>query len=119
MEFGFQDSANTETANFTDSHLIVTDVVNGTKSNASFKMTFTDTAFAGQNVQLLSNSFPGTFSFSQVGDMITVNWGGGTVSGTLQAEFLIAPEPATLGLVGVGLVGLVGYGLRRRLKKKA
>jgi hypothetical protein len=31
-------------------------------------------------------------------------------------DLLLVPEPSTLGLLAMGIVGLAGYGLRRRRK---
>ena len=56
-------------------------------------------------------------------DIYAIGGASGDGSGGLgtvysSAEVLPTPEPSTLTLLGVGAIGLVGYGLRRRWQKR-
>jgi hypothetical protein len=113
IEFGYRDGANQDTANFTDSQLVISDQAFGNFFDNPVHMTFTDSSFAG--LTLVSSNFPGGISFSLSGNTITFDWGGGPVSaGTYTAVFNVAtpvPEPSTFALfgtvIGLGLGGLV------------
>jgi len=54
----------------------------------------------------------GTFSLYQE-IVITFGFGGGSFSGNLQDQVSV-PEPSTLAIAGLGALGMIGYGLRRR-----
>ncbi len=114
IEFGFQDSANQDTADFDGTTLNITDNSFEGSSN-SFQMTFTDPAFLG--FSLLSDELGITYNFT--GTTLTVDFAGGNVKGSDSVLFSYTsldsavPEPGTLGLLAVGLVGGAGI-LRRR-----
>lgn len=112
-EFGFQDTANLDTADFDRTTLVITD--NSFQgSSKSFQMTFTDSAFLGFN--LLNDDLGITYYFT--GTTLTVDFPGGNIKGSDSVLFSYSsldpvPEPGTLGLFATGLVGGAGI-LRRR-----
>jgi hypothetical protein len=115
-EFGFQDNANTDTADFTDSQLIIGDAVGGDGA-APWEMTFTSLSGAFGGLSLASSNFDG-LTYSLAGNTITIDWAGGSAADTnYTATFDIAPagvpEPATWAMMLVGF-GAIGLGMRRR-----
>jgi len=116
VEFGYQDGANLDTANFTGTSLTITDQ---TFSSASpFFMTFTSNV-AGffNNAAFSSNGFGGSFSVS--GNTLTFS---APTVGTPQTRTSVitfagatgaVPEPATWAMMVLGF-GAVGASLRRR-----
>jgi hypothetical protein len=119
IEFGYMDGANLDTANFTDTQLFISDTVTSSGSNSALTMTFTDPAFT--SVSEVGDNFPGGLSASLVGDVLTVTWGGGSVTAgqAFTGAFnigsaTVTPEPTSLTLLGMGAVGLLGYGWRRK-----
>lgn len=120
-EFGFRDGANLDIANFTDSQLIIADIV---FSNASpWTMTFTSLTpglFGGLSLNT-SNFVPG-LTYGLAGDTITINWGGTSTQNSFQATFDVAsqgavPEPATWAMMLLGF-GFVGGAMRSRRRPK-
>jgi hypothetical protein len=106
-EFGFNDGANLDLANFTNTQLIITDNV-GSFGATSWRMTFTSNAFAG--VSEVSDNFPGAGGVTAtfVGNTITLNWGGTSTPGNYTATYNVS----TTGTVPDGgstalLLGLV------------
>ena len=101
VEFGYDDSANRITADFTDNQLVISNLVEASSSNLPFTMVFTDTALSGQVVTTVSDNFPLTYSLN--GSVLTVNWAGGNVTTgqTFTGTFNIAPapEPSAVGLL--------------------
>ncbi len=109
IEFGAVFPANTDTANFTASQLILTDVVNSTGTNVPFTVSFVDSAFFGLGLSKLSDTFAnGGTTASLSGDTLIVAWNGGLVNaGTLQATFNLTsststPEPSSWALLLFG-----------------
>ncbi len=117
IEFGFQDFANRDTANFTDTQLIVTDIVSF--GAAPFFMTFTDAAFT--DLSLVSSNFPGlTGSIS--GNVITISSSRNFTRGTYTAIFNVnasaaVPEPSSLALTASAAA--LGFATWIRRRKRA
>jgi hypothetical protein len=110
-EFGFMDTINTDSADFTGTQLTVTDVTRVGSNSATY--TFTDTAF--NSLSLVSNSFPAGLTYSLSGDTITVNTPlFSSTAGTFQAVFNVnsgstVPDTgSTLGLLSLSVVALLG-----------
>jgi hypothetical protein len=119
--FGFNDSFNFDQANFTDATLTISDLNAPFAGAIYWEMVFTDSAFAGASVSSVSDTFDnGGLSFNLIGDNLTVTW----VGDTLRSDFdfsatydiTTAPEPSSLGLLGIGLLGVIGTtSLKKRL----
>jgi len=116
VEFGFNDTANRYTANFTGTQLIITDSVFLGGPNSPVHMTFTDPAFAGFDFSRTSDNFPGGATSSLSGTTLTIEIQGASVSTgqTFQAIFGHAanntvPEPTSLALFGLGAVAVAGW----------
>lgn len=117
IEFGFEDGANTDTADFTGTTLSIKDV--DVAGAVNFEMDFTDAAFAG--FTQLTNASGFTYSFS--GDTLKVFYAGTSTPGTYTTTFsyttaaataAATPEPSGLILMGTGALGIIGA-TRRKL----
>ena len=72
---------------------------------------FTTTATASSTaIQFLFRDDPGYWDFDDVSGVVDDGPGGGNLS--------VTPEPATMGLLATGLVGIAGFGRRRRKDAK-
>jgi hypothetical protein len=112
IEFAASFPANTDTADFTATQLILTDVVNSGSRDTPFAMAFTDSAFVGLGLTTVSDSFVnGGTTATLCDDTLTVSWDGGVVSpGTLQAIYSLdvaTPEPSSWALLLAGVTILV------------
>jgi hypothetical protein len=123
IEFGYADTDNTDTADFTGTTLTLTDVSLGNSLKVTY--IFTDPAFT--SLSLISSSFTAGLTSSLSGDVLTITTAelGSPVTsappGTYSAEFAVGsvtpttPEPGSFALLGTGILGLCGL-VRRRMK---
>ncbi|MDQ2776697.1 MAG: hypothetical protein M3Y57_17525 [Acidobacteriota bacterium] len=119
VEFGFDDGASLISADFSGNHLIISDLIAMSGPANSFQMVFTDTAFAGQNLTLISDSYP-LSGYAVSGDGMTLDYAGGnpTVGQTVTANFTVAPvpEPPTFGSLVISMLGVLAILFCRRPK---
>jgi PEP-CTERM motif len=104
-EFGFNDGANRDIANFTDGRLVIRDRATGGGSQ-KITLTFTDDAFAG--ISLVSSNFRKPIQYDIVGDEIDITIPKFGRNGRYRAVFDVTttastPEPESLGLIGLGI----------------
>ncbi len=117
VEFGYDDGESLISADFSDGQLAVGDFIELSGSTNDFQMIFTDSAFAGQSLTLLSSNLS-LADYSLLGDSITLDYvGGNTLAGqTLHTSFAIAPtpEPSTFSLISIALFVSLSAFLARR-----
>jgi len=122
VEFGYDDTANLDTVNFSDTQLILTDLTYDSGSApVSFSFTsLTPGAFTG--LSLVSSDFTTPLFYSLVGDTITIGWEEAFFTEgrqTFTAVFDVAsspsgvPEPGTWAMMLLGF-GAMGVALRRK-----
>jgi PEP-CTERM motif len=108
IEFGFRDGANTDSADFTGTQLILTDASNSGSIDIAY--IFTDPAFAG--LSKVSDNFPnGGITGNLSGNTITLTMPSFNVGGTFQAIFNVTavPEPTVFTLIGLGVAALSAF----------
>ena len=83
--------------------------------HSSPTLTFTETgAFSGS-----TSNFQGALGIYSMTEVVTIAFNGpGTASFDYRSSSTV-PEPPSLTLAGLGVLGLVGYGLRRRKARGA
>ncbi len=125
VEFGFQDTGNTDFVNFSASQFTLEDTLSSTAGGTDnpFTMTFTDTAFTGLGFAKATDSFPnGGLTYSLVGDVVTIYWPGGPIHAnddyTSTFTMLTVPEPSTWAAMAVG-AGALGVVWRRKRRGMA
>ena len=116
VEFGFDDGASRITADFFDTQLTLSDLIESSGTNNSFQMIFADPAFAEQSLFPVSDSFP--FSYSSIaGNVLTLDYAGSTpiVGQTLTATFNVvpSPEPSSAGIVFISVIAALAFLLAR------
>lgn len=126
VEFGFDDTENQDSANFTDTTLTITNI-SIVGSGGSSIYSFNSSAFAGLTVTKTADTYVNggvTFTFSD--NTLTVTapaFRGLATTNVLSATFTFArpvtangvPEPSTV--ASLGLAGVIG--LAARLRRKA
>jgi len=122
IEFGYNDSLNADTVDFTGTTVTLTDVTGEGSIKANY--VFTDTAFSGLNLSLVSNNFPSGFSATLVGDVLTLSAPSFNSGGAYTAEYSFAstpvastPEPSSVILLLTTLLA-VAFVARKRIAQR-
>jgi hypothetical protein len=115
-EFGFQDSINFDTVNFTDNGFTLTDISNVGSAPITYK--FTSNAFLGLSLTELSDNFlAGGANATLVGNLLTITTANFNAhNGTFTASYSFGsavPEASTWALMIIGFAGL-GFASRRK-----
>jgi hypothetical protein len=100
-EFGFQDFDNTDTVNFTGTQVTLLDVSEA--GSRAITYSFTNAAFNGATISLVSDNFPSSVTESLVGNLLTLSAQEFLAGGTFQATFNIAPAAVPGPIAGAGL----------------
>lgn len=117
----FVGAAGTFSLDYAGDNSVEWTITNGTLAGTSscpIEYCFMSPSFAPANITPAPRSLTGTFAASSVLTATIVNWPGGgpnpmglLVVGTADARRVTAPEPATMGLLGLGALAAVA---RRR-----
>lgn len=120
-EFCFEDTANRDTAQFTDNTLTITDVVISPAAN--WRMTFAFAPNTVFNVTETSDMFVnGGINYTFADNVLTLTWAGTASSGlNLSAQYALqavppvgVPEPAPLALLALALLAIAAVRRRRK-----
>ncbi|MBL9198915.1 MAG: hypothetical protein JNL39_00355 [Opitutaceae bacterium] len=110
-EFGYQ-GGSLITANFSETQLFITTDYSQPSTYSPWTMTFSSSAFGGQALNLVSESYAPGLTASLSGDLITINWAGAVVfPGGMRATYNLGsagvPDGgATAALLAVTLLAL-------------
>lgn len=121
-EFGFQ-ALSFVTADFSDTQLVISSYYGSPSTYAPWMMTFSSSAFTGQSLSLVSQTFAPGLTASLVGNLITINWEGGQVlnplgipsimQGTYNIGAAGVPDGGSAGLLFAGALLTLATGFRR------
>jgi hypothetical protein len=109
--FGYMDGANTDNSNFTNTTLTFTDMVTLSGANEPIELMYTDTAFLGATVGLVSNNFAG-ITESLVSDVLTLSIPAADVTAgeTFSAVYSITTAAVPAPVIGHGLLVFLAVG---------
>lgn len=101
-EFGFNDGANRDTANFKNGRLVIRDRATGGGSQ-QITLTLTDDVFT--DISLVSSNFRKILDYDIVGDEVEITIPKFSRDGRYRAVFDVTstPEPGSLGFIGFGM----------------
>ena len=121
VEFTYQDAPNTDTVDFGDRAVTITDVTNAGAAADSFQAAFTDPAFLGATVSMASGGFPG-LAAAISGSTLTITSSQAVIGAQTRSAVITiiptvaVPEPPSFilgGLAGLG-GGIIARGRRRQ-----
>ncbi len=117
-EFGYNDGFSSIVANFSDTQLVITDIL-GSSSAGAWTMTFYSTEFSSFSISGSPTLVPITLNLPSTGPLMTVIWGGAPTSNGIQAPGtysatinISVPDAGSTALL-LGLV-LVAFALATR-----